>query len=864
MRSPVVYVNRAFEALLGYAASDLVGLSSDPLHGAVLGDVAAIRARLMLDQRFHGDLALRHRDERELEVDCAVVRVADGNGHPPCNVSTLRDATERRNVEKELDRMLRVIEQSTDTVTVTNRHGVIEYANPAFEALSGYSRAETLGQTMRLIRSGEHPASFYAGFLEKIHAGHTYRGVFTNRHKNGELYYVDTIVAPLRDASGAITHFMGTGRDTTARRRVEEKLRANELRVHRLLELSSDVVTIVNAQAEIAYQSPSAMRVFGQTHGENVGKNLFAPFHPEDVPRVREAFAALMVTPDATAEATARVRHSDGSWRVIESVGRNLLHDPMVGGIVFNARDITEQTRAVEALHRSEATFRALIEDLPDAVLIHRSGRVVYVNRRSCEALGYTPAELIGRPVLEIVHADDRELVLGSMRKMVEEGASSPTVERFLRRDGTTLAAEVVAMPLAFDGQPAVVAVARDLSERLQLQAQLMLADRMASMGTLAAGVAHEINNPLAYVIANLGFAHDTLRALVEESRRPALAASSASAGAATARLEQTVEALVDAREGAERVRLIVRDLKTFSRGDDTTQHPIDVRKVLESCVAMAANEIRHRARLVRELGAVPHVFGNESRLGQVFLNLLVNAAQAIPDGRSDTQEILLRTRTAPDGSAVVEIADTGPGLAPGVREQLFAPFFTTKPIGIGTGLGLSICRDIVTAMQGTIEVESEPGHGALFRVTLPAAPEVASTAAPTVNPTPVSAARARVLVIDDEPQVALVAARILRRRHDVQVASTAEEAVEWLAGGARFDAVVCDLMMPVMSGMQFHAELQRRFPALCPRILFVTGGAFTQAAAAFLASVPNPRLEKPFDPDELMRLVNEQIAAGR
>jgi signal transduction histidine kinase len=381
-------------------------------------------------------------------------------------------------------------------------------------------------------------------------------------------------------------------------------------------------------------------------------------------------------------------------------------------------------------------------------------------------------------------------------------------------------------------------------AEQRKMQEQLLISDRMASVGTLAAGVAHEINNPLAALIANLDFAYEELAAL----------------GAASPAAE-VKGPLQDAREAADRVRMIVRDLKVFSRsGDEERRGPVDVQRVLESSLRMAWNEIRHRARLEKDYGAIPPAFGNESRLGQVFLNLLVNAAQALPEGRSEQHSIRIATRRDGDW-LTVEIRDTGSGIAPEVLPHIFDPFFTTKPAGVGTGLGLAICHRIVTGLGGTIAAESKVGEGTVFRVTLPVADEQQPRSTTVAVPIPRQPARGRVLVIDDEPMINVILRRMLGRDHEVSAATSVREALERIRSGQRFDVILCDLMMPEMTGMDLHAELSRSDPPLAARLVFMTGGAFTPVAREFLDRVSNAHVEKPFEQAKLRGLVQRLVA---
>ena len=381
----------------------------------------------------------------------------------------------------------------------------------------------------------------------------------------------------------------------------------------------------------------------------------------------------------------------------------------------------------------------------------------------------------------------------------------------------------------------------RDAERREELTSQLMQADRMVSVGTLAAGVAHEINNPLTYVLASLDFTENALKEI--EQRVPG------------ERWDEVNEALGEVRVGAERVKHVVRDLKTFSRADEKRQGSIDVVPVIESSINMALNQIKYRARLVKDLGPIPPVLANETRLGQVFLNLLINAAQAIPEGQFHHNEIRVVTRTDDQGRAVVEVLDTGSGIPHDVLGRIFEPFFTTKPVGVGTGLGLAICHNIVASLGGEITVESRLNEGTAFRVTLPAARAVEGEDPPPALPEQ-QGRRGKVLVVDDEPPVGNCIGRLLRSEHEVVVLTDAQEARDRIARGDRFDVILCDLLMPRMTGMDLHAALMSVARDQADRMVLLTGGAFNATARHFLDTVPNQRIEKPFDSANLRAVV--------
>jgi CheY-like chemotaxis protein len=287
------------------------------------------------------------------------------------------------------------------------------------------------------------------------------------------------------------------------------------------------------------------------------------------------------------------------------------------------------------------------------------------------------------------------------------------------------------------------------------------------------------------------------------------------------------------------------------------------VRGELEAAIRLARNEIRHRARLEVRIGDLPLVEAGAHELGQVFLNLLLNAAQAIPEGRAEENLIeVLADRTA-EGAASVRIRDTGVGIPPHVLERIFEPFFTTKPLGVGTGLGLAIAHRIVVDAGGRIEVETQLGRGSAFRVILPAARAAPATPEPAPRTAPAGPrAPVRVLVVDDDPLVIRAVARSLGQGFDVITSPSASEALDRIEAGERFDAVLCDLMMPQMTGMELHARVASRDPALANRMIFMTGGAFTEAAARFVAESRAPCFDKPFEPARLREAVERAAAA--
>jgi PAS domain S-box-containing protein len=392
----------------------------------------------------------------------------------------------------------------------------------------------------------------------------------------------------------------------------------------------------------------------------------------------------------------------------------------------FNAmlERLRQARDAAEAIHRTERAeareqlllAHGALERSHDAIsIVEPAGRVAFANEAACRFFGRPRQALVGRPVQEAGPLLG-EARWGEVWRDLQ-AAGLVVAERSVRlASGLAGWIELSVHPLSLDARDYAVVVIRDVTARRQAEA----ASRLAGVGTLAAGAAHEINNPLTGVLGNLTFLRDGLAGLgeaVPPGRRE--------------ELSELAQALEEARQGATRVRDVVRGLKSFSRPDEGEQAPTDLAAVVESALALTRHDLRHRARVTTRFEPAPAVLASGRRLEQVFVNLLVNAAQAIPEGRPEANEVAVSVAVGCTGEVVAEVRDTGAGMTPEVRTHLFEPFFTTKPVGSGTGLGLAICHGIVAAHGGRIEVESAPGGGSVFRVVLPALTGHAAPRAP-------------------------------------------------------------------------------------------------------------------------------------
>ncbi len=608
-------------------------------------------------------------------------------------------------------------------------------------------------------------------------------------------------------------------------------------------------ITLVDSEPpRNLYVSEAAAEILGYSVDELLVGDPMSYIAPEDLPRMGNRLAQRTRGELGEFKSDVVTVRKDGERVFIEMTASPVTIAGRRAVFAFIV-DVSERKAVERQRSLNEARFRELIEIAPEPIGIVRAGHFVYANRAYVEALGFSdPQSLYATAIGSLLDAEEAAIREKNEALIIERGASQSPLTYHLRRgDGSTVLLEVSTVYFEYEGQASVLTMARDVTARKRLEMQLVQAERLAALGTLAAGVAHEINNPLAYLMLNLEWIERKLPGVADEPES----------------IDGLMTMLQEARHGAQRVSTIVRELRSFSRADGETRRRVDLTAVAEAAIKITGHEIRHRARVTTWFEAVRPVWANEARLVQVVINLLMNAAQAVPETRAEDNEIRVTVREDAEGRAVLEVADNGEGIRPDVLSRIFDPFFTTKPVGLGTGLGLSICHGIVTSLGGQIAAYSEPGEGAAFRVVLPTTDAREDEAGPASSkrPAPAMGRRGRILVVDDEPPIANTLRELLGVEHEVTTATSARECIGLIRSGADFEVIFCDLMMPGTSGVELYEQLRAERPGIERKMVFMTGGTFTLRAAEFLASVDNRRVEKPFSLGLVERIAREMMA---
>jgi PAS domain S-box-containing protein len=496
-------------------------------------------------------------------------------------------------------------------------------------------------------------------------------------------------------------------------------------------------------------------------------------------------------------------------------------------------RDLSHRQNRDEALASAHREFRAVLAAMPDAVIVLRESVIYFANDAFSALVGRDRSEVIGMSFDSFVHLEDR----GALESQRDAGWGRNV--RLLHQSGALRIAEVSAAgDVSFEGSPSHILIARDVTERVLEREQLARSDRLAALGALAAGVAHEINNPLAYMLLNL----ETAQTHSDPSAR---------------------EALDEAMDGARRIGAIVAELRGFWNGSGDALGAVDVTTAITSAINLVQNEIRHRAELVRQLEPGLLAFARHGQVVQVLVNLLVNAAQAIPNDQGRPRVVRVHSRAVSLTELEITVSDTGFGISPEMRDSLFEPSAPVSASGVSPGFGLAISKRIVQELNGSISVSETGPAGTTLEVRLPRLPQEEQQPDSRKSHYDLLQSPYRVLVVDDEPMLA----RAVKRALDpfvVHVASDGQEALAVLESEPEFDVILCDLMMPRISGADLFRRISLQNPHLSKRFVFMTGGAFADWSQRFLDTVDRPIIEKPFQPAQLRKCIESVARQAR
>ena len=622
----------------------------------------------------------------------------------------------------------------------------------------------------------------------------------------------------------------------------EQALRRSEDYFRTLIENSSDMITILNSKGKILFQSPSIERALGYRTEELLDRNAFDFVHPNDVQRMLGIFSGDLMHPNLQTPAEYRFRHRDGSWRYLESIGKNLLHDPSVHGVVINSRDVTERKRAEERIIEQAA----LLDRATDAIMtLNLSGQITFWNSGAERLYGWRADETVSKMHESELYSKENAPAFNARSRTLRDGRWKGELVQ-MRKDGAELFVESrwTLVPDR-DGNPrSMLIINTDITEKKKLEAHVLRAQRMESIGTLAGGIAHDLNNVLTPILMSIRVLREDLP------------------DTGSRRLLDTLEA--SAQRGAN----IVQQVLSFARGAEGERALFQIRHPVIEVVRIAREtfppSIMIQADVPKDLWLV---HGESTQVHQVLMNLLVNARDAMPHGGKitiraenaviDESYCRMQPDAQPGRYVVVTVADSGTGIPPALISRIFEPFFTTKPVGKGTGLGLSTALGIVRSHGGFINVYSEVGKGTSFKVHYPAAQDdemdEMTPAAPYVH----EGNGELILVADDELAIReIIKVTLENHNYRVLAATDGAEAVAALAQHKDEVAlVILDMAMPVMDGPAAMRALRTITPNI--PMLAISGRVEYSQTIEDKPEAPVKFLAKPFTTEQLLQVLH-------
>lgn len=795
--------------------------------GAPIGDDEwpMVRAAVQGETSLNETIEVECQDGMRKTILNSAVPIRDSNLQIMAVIVVDQDITQRKQTQDALKKLSGAVEQTADDILITDRNGVIEYVNPAFERHTGYTKEEMIGQKPGVLKSGKRDDDYYRRLWQKILAGDPFHDVIINRKKNGELYYEEETITPIRDVLNNITHFVAVGKDITERVRIEKALResqtslANAQRIARLgnwdwhigenrLEWSDEVYAIFGLRRED----------FGGAFD-----GFLALVHPEERECVENAvFEALRSRKAYSLD--HRIVRPDGAVRIVHEQAE-ICYDESGKPVRLSGtvQDITGRKRSEEKLRRSEQRYRSLVDAAPDIIysLSAKAGKLTSLNPAFEKITGWSIREWIGKRSIQLVHPDDFSRAVEMFKDVMQGGTPQPYELRVLTKAGEYLDVEFTSAPQIENGVvTGEFGIARDVTDRnrgveeqKRLEAQLRQAQKMEAIGALAGGIAHDFNNILAII---LGY---TELALLKAPKE--------------AKLHGYLE---DILRGSLRAKDLVSQILSFSRQKEHERKPLMMNLVLKETLRLLRATIPSTIEIRQDIESEAMIHADPTEVHQVLMNLCTNAAHSMKDRGGilevnlteadlDASFVARQPGVAPGRFLKMTVSDTGVGMDPGVVERIFEPYFTTKSQGEGTGLGLAVVHGIVKGLGGMVSAYSEEGKGSTFHVFLPKleSDESLEMDGPGALPT----GKERILLVDDEEELVQAAADMLDfLGYDVVGSVRSKDALEIFRGNPEaFDLVITDLTMPEIGGLELAQELLSLRPGM--PIILSTG--FTQ-----------------------------------
>jgi two-component system cell cycle sensor histidine kinase/response regulator CckA len=757
---------------------------------------------------------------------------------------------ERKQVEIALRKLELAVRRSANVIFMTDPEGKINYANPAFGKVYGYSEEESLGHNPSFLKSGLYDSAFYQNYWQDMLSEDGFQGDLVNKRKDGRLVEVEVTANVVRDQDGKILGFIAVQNDITEREEARRAVEERERRFRTLIENASDIIAVVDARGSFQFASPSILRIMGYRPEEIVGKRVFDFIHPDDVVSALEKLTLRMEDPATPRPGEFRLRHRNGGWRTLQTRGTVLTGPDGDRSLVLNARDVSDQKAAESALRESEERYREIFEASPLPMWLYERERlkILDVNQAAVDLYGYSREEFLRMTLLDLRSPEEGKRLMQNFRENPHPPARwHAGIWKHLKKDGTMIEVDVYTHNVTLGGREMRLGVQIDVTDQRVLEEQFRQAQKMEAIGQFAGGIAHDFNNLLTAILGYSDFVATQL--------------------GPSSPVQEEVEEILCA---GERAAALTQQLLAFSRKQVLEPRVLDLNELVGRMERMLRRLLGETVVLASALAPdLRPVRADPGQIEQVIMNLVVNSRDAMPDGgritietaNTELDETYARQHAGVKAGPFVMLAvsDTGFGMDEATKGRIFEPFFTTKGKGMGTGLGLSTVYGIVKQSGGHIWVYSEPGKGTTFKIYLAPAAE-AVEAPPRVPPGPPPHGTETILLVEDDDSVRKLALTILESFGYAVLEAADGAAALSLAKNhsGPIHLVLTDLVMPDFGGAALIARLREFRPGV--RALFMSGYTDGALFREGLLQSETSFIQKPFTSEALARKVRESL----
>ena len=855
-------INKSFHTLFQYDADEVRGKT---VHELIVPqeftpESTLISQKVLANEVVKTEGVRKRKDGSRMHVSILASPVMVGNDRIGV-YKIYRDITEQKKTEATLRQLSLAVEQSPAYIIITDTSGTIQYVNPKFTQITGYTAEEAIGKNPKILKSGKMNPDAYKQLWATITSGAVWRGEFYNRRKNGELYWEAAQISPITDANGVITSFLSVNEDVTERKRAEEALRQSELQFRLVWEQSADGMRLINEQGVVLRVNEAFCRMVGKRREEIEGKPFTVIYTEAQQEHILRRYQARFSsrTIGSLFERGFTLWNGKKVWlEAANSYFEVAGQAPLLLSIL---RDVTERRKAQESLQK----LLNAVEQIDEVIFMTDSeGIITYVNPAFERVYGFTKEEALGKTprILESGTTTTEQYEISWQDLLSGKRIQAELVNK--SKDGRLISVDTSMNPIS-DGQGDItgfIAVQNDITERKRmeeerktLQQQFFQAQKMESIGTLAGGIAHDFYNILGIILGHTSFIEPGDIDPTTLSTRMAAITKAVQRGAN-----------------------LVRQILTFARKTDAALEPVNVNTTIEELAKMLRETFPKTTEIALHLDkTVPLITMDHTQLHQALLNLCVNARDAMNDPswtapKGSTLSIktemiagdTLRTQFADaEGShyVCIGVSDTGMGMDEATKQRIFEPFFTTKELGRGTGLGLAVVYGVVKSHQGFVDVESQPGRGTTFRLYLPIPEyiiELPQTEEKKSAEIP-GGTETLLLVEDEESLLDLMKILLENKGYRVLTAHDGMEAIQvYTQHKESIALVLTDIGLPKLGGQALVATLTGINPRL--DIIVTSGFLAPHVRSEFEKAGAKEFVHKPYVPAEIFTKIREVI----